>query len=292
MANTFAIPGPSGLTVTMTIKRQADDYFWTGSVWQAGSATVAMTWDSDLELYLSTTEPDARCFYSAASSTGILLGYGEYDPYSGAAATASAIAPTIANLKAYLQITDTSDDTFLTSCTNRAGEFVEQFTHRRFASSSRTYVVDGSGTERLYLPDWPVTTVTSIYGPCYHAPRHMTATGGSVSASELVDGDYYVIGNIGLRDEAKDHILRINSDVWGAGNQNFQVIATTGYSTIPSDLYQASIEVAATMYNTGHHGTLGKTALSTDGGSSAYELEKGMPSGTLDTLKRYRRWSF
>jgi len=292
----FAVPGPSGLTVSLTIKRASDNFFWTGSAWQSASATVAMTWDSDLELYISTTAPTARCFYTGSSSTGILLGYGEYDPNIGAAATSSTIAPTLADLKEYLQISDSSDDTFLTNATNRAGEYIEDYCGRRFASSARTYVLNGEGNERLYLPDWPITGITSIYGSCPHYPRHFTSTGGSVQTTELVDSDYYFIANIGGIDEAKDHILNIASGspyatsmgIWDLGQQNYEVVATTGYATIPANLYQASIEVAAIIYKGGKHGELGKTTMSFDGGSSGYELEKGMPKGTLDVLNRYR----
>lgn len=300
MALRFAVPGPSGLTVTILFKRASDNYFWTGAVWQVASATVSMTWDSDLEQYTSTTAPTARCFYKAESSTGVLLGRGEYDPNTGAEATSSTIAPTLADLKEYLQISDSSDDTFLTNATNRAGAYIEDFCGRRFASSSRTYVLSGDGTNRLYLHDWPITTVTSVYGSCAHYPRHFTSTGGSVQSTELVNSDYYFIANIGGSDEGKDHILNVASGspyssatgVWDLGEQNFEVVATTGYSTIPADLYQASIEVAATIYNSGKHGTLGKISLATDGGSTAFELERGIPKGTIATLKRYRRWSF
>lgn len=305
MAKTFSIvSATTGLTVNLTIQRASDDYYWTGSAWQAGSATVAMTEEAtargDYYEYYSTTEPTAYCFWFAIDSSDNLLDRGDYDPARGASATSSDIAPTTADVKLFLGIptADTTDDDFIDDCASRAGSFIEEYCGRRFNSSSRTYVVDGSGHEKLYLPDWPITVITSIYGPCPHSPRHF---GGSVQASELLDSDYYQIASSGHRNEARDHILSLGGGagftslaygVWDLGHENFQVIATTGYSTLPADLYNASVMLSAHYYNLGKHGRLGLNSKTVDGGATHYEIRHGIPAEVGLVIKRYRRYGF
>jgi len=301
----FSIVWSPGETIALTIRRKSDNYYWTGSAWQAGSATVNMTEASGLATgyseYHSDTAPDAPCFWWALDSNSNLAGRGEYDPSQTTAATSSDIAPTTADLKEFLQIpsADTGDDAFLGNCSNRAGDYVETYCQRRFDSSSRTYVVNGTGTGRMFLPDWPITTVTSIYGPCSHFPRHFSATGGSVVATELVDSDYYIIGNIGGPNESKNHIIAIASGsavsgilgIWDYGVQNYQVVATTGYAALPADLYNAALEVAAYFYHQGKSGRLGTLSKTVNGGSLSYEFEHGIPLHTKHILERYKRWT-
>ena len=289
----FSIVATPSLTVNLTIKRAADNYYWTGTAWQSDAATVAMTENADIATgyseYYSTTSPTAVCFWWAIDSSSTLWERGEYDPTQTTSATSSTIAPDKDDLKEFLQIpsADEGDDTYLTNCVNRAGDFVERYCQRRFASSSRTYIVDGHGLCNLYLPDWPITAVTSIYGPCAHAPRHF---GDDVESSELVDSDYYRIAKSGYSQEQQDHLVKILGH-WTYGFENYQVIATTGYSSMPADLYQASIEVAAHIYQLGKQGNLGLTNKSVDGGSLQYEVERGIPLSTRIILDKYKRWS-
>ena len=290
----FSVVWTPGKTVSLTFKRKADNKYWTGSAWQSDSTTVEMTEVESLATgyseYYSTTAPDAPCFWWAVDDDSNLASYGEYDPAQTTAATSSDIAPTTANLKEFLQIpsADTDDDTFLENCANRAGDFIENYCQRRFNSSERTYIVSGSGSVNLYLPDWPITAVTSIHGPCTEFPR---------AYSTEVDSDYYVIANVGYPDERKDSIIKIGAGganstaVWSFGNANYQVIATTGYSSLPSDLAEAAIELASHLYNLGKHARLGLSAKSVDGGNLSYELERGIPYTVRAVLNRYKRWA-
>jgi len=302
-AKIFSIPWTPSKTVSLTIKRKSDGYYWSGSAWQSDAATVEMTESADLATgyseYYSTTSPSSACFWWAIDDDSNLASYGEYDPTQTTAATASDIAPETADIKEYLPLTssDEGDDALIENCANRAGAYIEDYCQRRFSSSSRTYVLDGSGTEKLYLPDYPITAITTIYGPCWDAPRHFTATGGSHTDTELVSSDYYIIGNVGRQDEMKNFILKIGSGgvncsyFWDAGNSNFEVTATTGYSTLPSDLYQAAVALAVHIYNLGKHGRVGLIAKSTDAGNLSYEVERSIPKVIMDTLDRYRRFT-
>ena len=288
----FSVPWTAGKTVSLTIKRKSDTYYWSGTAWQEAAATVEMTEVESLASgyseYYSTTAPTSACFWWAIDDDSSLASYGEYDPSQTTSATESDIAPDTDDLKEFLQIptTDEGDDTFLENCANRAGDYVEQYCGRRFTSSARTYILDGHGQAKLYLPDWPITAITSIYGPCYDMPRHFGAT---VTSSELVDSNYYLIGGSGGPDEGKDHILNLLS-AWDAGQQNFEVIATTGYASLPSDLYYAALKMAVLMYSEGKHKRTGLTASSTPEGSITYFTDK-IDRDVLGILNSFRRWA-
>ena len=304
---TFRFADDPGLTITLTITRKSDGHYWTGSAWQAGAATVAMSetasYSADYSEYYSETEPTAECWWKALDSNSVLRRDGEYDPYRGASATSSDIAPTLADVKQILimKTGDSGDDSLITDLASQVGSWIENFCQRRFSSSSRTYVISGDGTDKLYLPDWPITSVTSIYGPCVHYPRHFTSTGGSVQSTELVDSDYYIIANLGQPNETRDHILNIASGSpygwasgqWDYGKQNFEVVATTGYSSLPADLYSAACELAAWFYRQAKEGLIGITGRTIDAGGSISqaEFERGIPLQQRMVFERYRRWS-
>lgn len=69
----------SGKTVTLIIRRKSDGYYWTGSAWQAGAATVACTEDatnlgsSIMSAYYSGTAPDAPHAWAMKTSGGDII---------------------------------------------------------------------------------------------------------------------------------------------------------------------------------------------------------------------------
>ena len=76
----FKAVGRAGDTVTFTITRDSDGWYFTGSGWQAGATSLAGTWDADHELFYVDTVPDAICSWSAEDQDGRKIGYGEFDP--------------------------------------------------------------------------------------------------------------------------------------------------------------------------------------------------------------------
>ena len=279
----FSIAAAPGLTMSLRIRKKSNNYYWTGTAWQEAAATVTMTEVEDLSAnyseYYSTTAPDAPSFWWALDSTSVLwTGPVDYDPTQTTSATTSDIAPDTDDLKEALEVSGDEDDALIVNCANRAGTHVETYCDRRFNSAERTYILDGAYSNRLYLPDWPITVLTSIHGPNYDAPRVYTTE---------VSSDYYRIGRSGMGSEAQDHIVYLLGP-WGQGTEIYQVVATVGYATIPSDLYQATIEVAMHYYNTMKHKRLGLTSQSMEGGTVGHEMERALPKQTRDVLNRYR----
>jgi hypothetical protein len=203
--------------------------------------------------------------------------------------------PTAEDIKQYLNIKDDSEDANLLVIAEFGQRFVERYTRRLFASESRVYVMDGNGTERMYLPDWPITSVTSVYGPCFDAPRHFVTDGQSVDSDELVSSDDYRIGGNPRDSETLDHLLLIGAtntglgSTWTLGASLFEITATTGYTEIPNDLYMATIAVISEYWNMFKQGRVGLTSKAVDAGSLAYETTRNLDLHTKSILDRYKR---
>ena len=286
----FSIIAQTGLTVSLTIQRASDSYYWTGTAWQAGAATVAMTETvivaGTYSEYSSTTDPTARCFWFALDQNSVMLDRNEYVGAGSLSETSGAgWPPSLADIKDHLGIdSDNTDrDTLLTLCRNKAQARVERYCQRKFSSASRTYYLDGSGTMYLPLPDYPITAVISIHIDTEY-PR-------SWDAADLVDSDYYQIeyGSSDQNDELKSRIQRIDGGAWGRGAQNIRAIATTGYSSIPDDLYWGALELAVFMFTTAENKRIGVTSKSEAGGSIGYDLEKAaIPLIVRDRINPFR----
>jgi len=69
---------------------------------------------------------------------------------------------TLANVKEYLGITDTSNDSLLSNLITRVQSLIETYCERTFDSTAYTSWLHGDGTNILYLPQWPVTALTRI----------------------------------------------------------------------------------------------------------------------------------
>lgn len=82
MAKVLSVIGSPGLTVSFTIERASDGYFWNGSGWQAAAATVDATevagYATGFSEYYTATNPTAYCFWKAKDSKGNLLARGEF----------------------------------------------------------------------------------------------------------------------------------------------------------------------------------------------------------------------
>ena len=202
--------------------------------------------------------------------------------------------PTIEDIRNRLNIEDDSADKLLPLFAEFGKTFVERYTKRLFNSEERTYVLDGTAKRRLYLPDWPITDVTSVYGPCFDSPRHFVTDGESVSSDELVDGDNYRIGGNPRDSETLDHLLLIGTGsnflpgIWTHGESLFEVIADTGYTEIPNDLYMATLDAIFEYYQMGKQGRVGLTSKATDAGNLGYEVTRNLDLHTKTILDRYR----
>lgn len=88
--------------------------------------------------------------------------------------------------------------------------------------------LDGNGKTRLFLPELPVTGITSV----------------TVDGSSLVDGTDYKLGMYGV-------LYRLGGYVWTAGIANIEVVYSHGYASIPDDIVNVCARAAARAYQAG-----------------------------------------
>lgn len=70
---------------------------------------------------------------------------------------------TLAAVKSYMGITNTNQDTLITALIARATSLIQDFTGKKFPTVSNTAkLLDGTGTQTLVLPDFPVLDVSLL----------------------------------------------------------------------------------------------------------------------------------
>ena len=137
----------------------------------------------------------------------------------------------LAEVKAWLGITDAAQDTFLTELADRVEAILEQVKHRTYlaAGVGVTVVLDGTGTPWLWL-DRPVTTLSSI-------KIGLDATNPDET---LVPGPKTVVAQ-GRR------VYRQDGGIFPRGIANVQVNYTVG-DQLDKDAKQAVLEGVAMVY--------------------------------------------
>lgn len=126
------------------------------------------------------------------------------------------------------------DNLLLEMLINAATDFMENYCRRRFLKTDYTNeLYDGDGTEMLFLKNYPIITIASIYWTYVDV------------AGQLIDSDEYKIYNSG------GYVYRAGG--WIAGHQNIKINYTAGYDFaidgIPSDLQDICNALVNLKYN-------------------------------------------
>ena len=138
---------------------------------------------------------------------------------------------TIDAVKEYLGIDagSSADDALLTRLVTAASAFVTQATNRVFTSTTFTETQSGTGYLTTIIPkQWPVTSVTSV-----------TVDGTAIPARATVTGDGWVLA---------DDVIRLVGYTTTPGVSNIVIVYTAGLASVPTDIAQAVIELAAYRY--------------------------------------------
>lgn len=189
---------------------------------------------------------------------------------------------TTSEIKEFLGITTTQYDTLLGNIAERISEVCSLYTRRALEAptSSETIYLDGTGYEYLYLPNYPIISLTSV---------KVSSTRDFDDTDPLTEGeDYLVYSDAGIlkRIWITEGIWASDSVVWDKGSGNIQVIYKAGYETIPNDLKHAAILWGAQVFI--RRGTQGIQSQTMGGYTSSY-LNDLMPPETREILARYRR---
>ena len=181
---------------------------------------------------------------------------------------------TAQQVKDYYGITgaDHVDDALIGALIDRVSHMFQTATDIIFASATYAHQLDGNGRSALYLPNYPITSITSIY---------TNSDWDFTDSDDLLDpADYRV-------DDGARFIQLIDT-VFPLGIMNVQVIYVAGYTTTPADIEQACIEEVIRRFK--HRKDFDVASKTQPDGSVSY-TEQGLLSSTKAVLDRYYNYS-
>jgi hypothetical protein len=173
---------------------------------------------------------------------------------------------TLANLKAWLNVTSTADDALLQTLVTAASVFIESWLDRPILQGVVTEIRDGTDGDVLVLAVTPVTAVASLTIDGVDVPPAPDATspGYAFTTTRL--------SLLGRR--------------FRRGRGNVQVTYSAGYATVPPDLAQAAIALAGLRYR--DRDRIGLAAKGLAGETTSFS-PADMPADVATVLQLYRK---
>jgi uncharacterized phiE125 gp8 family phage protein len=187
---------------------------------------------------------------------------------------------TLAELKAYLNISGSGSDTLLEGFVDRASQEIETKCRRKLRK--RTYTderYDGDGMSPvLKVREYPIVSVTSLYDD----------TGRDFEAVSLIDSDDYEI-------DADAGMVTRTDSVFAKGTANIKITYLAGYEDDDECLY--ALKTACLMLAAHHYfqspagkGRQGiKTERLASGQGDVTFAQEAMPKEVKDAISEYRR---
>mgnify|MGYP001585785353 CR=1 FL=1 len=129
----------------------------------------------------------------------------------------------------------------------RAMAVIDKFTRSHWLPETRSFVVDGTGNNFLYLrsyTSWPVCTISSVqFRVGYAATDDFTANGETLDATT-----YAVHASKRALIKVKSQDVRaaggFTDPIWLKGTQNYKLTGTFGHNAVPEDLKRATVYLA------------------------------------------------
>jgi uncharacterized phiE125 gp8 family phage protein len=182
--------------------------------------------------------------------------------------TANAIdLATLADAKAWLNVSQIGDDALLQRLITGASEFIQQYLSRTVPTTTYTNErYNGKGGQRLMLRNWPIQSVTLV-----------TATDQTGTVQWSYGPSYFWFD---------DRSIYLNTtDAFVRGLGNITVTYTAGYSTPPYGLTQACLELVALRYK--ERERIGLASKGLAGETTAYTVVD-MPKSTKTYLDQFK----
>lgn len=181
---------------------------------------------------------------------------------------------TLADMKEYLDITDTTDDGKIGRLLQIVAKELDMTCNRTFLEAAHTEYRDGNGTEELWLKNAPVSLITSV---SYDSKRQFAADTVLDSTAYFLDSELgRLISNIGP---------------WNRGIRNYKVVYPGGYTqaNVPQDLQVAVMERVLQFWKRMKEKRVDETSRSSEGGSSRSFMSEPWPEAVWPTVERYIR---
>lgn len=191
---------------------------------------------------------------------------------------------TLSKVKSYLGIAsgDTSDDGLLTMLIASADAKARDVMNgREIESASYTIQLDGSGTDELCLPQYPITAIAGVW------QDDNLEFGDDAQLEPQEDFTH----------EPSAGILFMLQGVWTKGRRNVKVQYTAGYAVVPDDIEEATRMAVADSFTRAKQLASGQSQnelLAEDVGerSEQYQAEAtecGLPVQSKAVFMRYRK---
>jgi len=170
------------------------------------------------------------------------------------------------DVKRYLNLTDSSKDTFIQDLIDLASGEIEQYCNRtKFALQDITgELVDGTGESILYTKYSPIYAIGSSSATQASTDVQYRATPDGSWTDLESDTDFFWVEQYG-------NYIEFHEAIVPSGKRNVKVNYRAGYSPVPEDVQRVCIEMVAMMWSESNNGerVLGKssTSMNTGGGS-------------------------
>lgn len=174
---------------------------------------------------------------------------------------------TLAQLKAYLNITGTTADAELQSVLAAADAMVAGQLARNITPGARTERRHGNGKDMMLLRDAPIISIDTL-----------TIDGQAIPNADSNNGVGYVAQDFQL--------FLLGGHRFNCGRLNVVITYSAGFNTVPADLSHAVVETAAQAYK--ERDWIGFQSKSLGGETVAF-LRAAMPDSARQAVAQYAR---
>jgi hypothetical protein len=176
---------------------------------------------------------------------------------------------TYAELKTALDFPSDSQQALFEQFINSASAIANKITQRYLKAADYSVTLDGTGTARIVLPDYPINSVSRL----------------AVDEARVF-GPETEITNYGTY--ADKGILVLFEETFPRSPLCVQVDFNAGFTTVPDDIKAAVIEIVEFLESRRKNNLVGKKTINTDTGvSEAWELQ--IPLNARRILERYSK---
>lgn len=172
---------------------------------------------------------------------------------------------TTAAFKSYARITGSADDALIATLITSVSNFIEQWLSRSIAAATYTEVYDGNGSDKLYLHNSPVNSITSVSADGLLLPQ---------SLSTLQDGWVLV-----------RRTLRLRGMTFSKGVGNVTVVYNAGYATVPPAIAQACMETVKVRYDESKRASVSQQSLA---GETTVYVRDDFPASAQSILVQFK----
>lgn len=174
----------------------------------------------------------------------------------------------LADVKAYLGLSVTTDDAVISSLISAESAFIQNsHLNRTLQPTSYTDQFCGTGRNRHHLYNYPCVTVSSVTVSGIAVPL---TTSSTVAGYMMID----------------DSVVLMGGYQYSRGDWNCIISYTAGFAETPPDVAHACVELVAMRYRERERVGLASKGLA---GETTTFITKSMPDHVKDILKQYKK---